>query len=274
MKMSTNCTSRLVGWCLYSLIFFGFETFACEVSKRILSAGAYYNALSEHYEYFPSGSQILSERGAIPGGVLNALFSCDQWTLSGEISQSIGTRDYTGMNSRGAPVSTISKIQSDASRLSIGWRFLEPVELIADVVRDQILRDIISTPNAQGYPEYYDRSFIRIGGRWSIPTEYGLFTLAGLTSVSGYQTERVNLPGKDPVWLSFNEPEQWEVGVSFQRMLNATAFLKLEYRYINTLIKQSRPSILTASGNPVGVVYQPKTLNIDQPLLLTVGVHF
>jgi hypothetical protein len=57
-------------------------------------------------------------------------------------------------------------------------------------------------------------------------------------------------------------------------MLNATAFLKLEYRYINTLIKQSRPSILTASGNPVGVVYQPKTLNIDQPLLLTVGVHF
>jgi len=274
MSKKTNNTSWHAVWFLCALISISFETFACEVSKRMVSAGGYYNALSEHYEYFPSGSQILNEKGAIPGGVVNASISCDQWMLSGEFSQSKGLRDYTGMTMGGTPVSTISKIQSDASRLSISWRFIEPAELIADVVHDQILRDIISTPNAQGYPEYYDRSFVRIGGGWRIPTEFGLLNLRGLTSVSGNQTERVNLPGKDPTWLAFNALEQWEIAVSFQRMLNPSAFLKLEYRYINTAISQSRPSILTAAGNPVGVVYQPKTWNVDQPLILTVGIMF
>lgn len=274
MTVSTNFLARCVDWCICALLVLSGESFACEVLKRSVSLGAHHNARSEHYEYFPNGSQILEERGSIPGAVILASMRCDKWTLDGELSQSNGAREYKGMNTRGSPVSTISKIKSDASRLSIAWRFLEPLELMADVVIEQTSRDIVSTPDAQGYPENYDRRFARVGARWSVPMEFGLLTLSGLTSVSGYQTESVQLPGKDPARLSFQEPSQWELGLSFRKMLNSAAFLKLEYRYVNTAINQSFPSVLTAAGNPVGVVYQPKTLNVDQPLILTFGMYF
>ena len=274
MTISIQLTARRVGWCLCAVFALSSELFACEVIKRSVSIGAYHNVGSEHYEYFSSGSQILEEKGLIPGGVIHASMSCDSWALDGELAKTSGVRDYTGMNSRGAPVSTVSMIQSNASTLRIAWRLWEPLELMADVVRERLSRDISSTPNAQGYPENYDRGFVRIGARWSVPTALGQMTLSGLTSVSGYQSESVQLPGKDLSSLSFQEPRQWELGFSLSKILNAAAYLKVEYRYINTTIKQSFPSVLTAAGNPVGVVYQPRTMTVDQPLILTLGMYF
>jgi len=274
MTVSTNFTARCVSWCLCALLASSGELFACELIKRSVAIGAYYNLGSEHDEYFPSGSQILNERGMIPGGVIVASISCDRWMLDGELSLSSGVRDYKGMNTRGSPVNTISKIKSDASRLGIAWRLLEPLDLMADVVLEQTSRDIVGTLDTQGYPETYDRRFVRFGARWSVPMAFGLLTLSGLTSISGHQSEVVKLPGKDPASLSFQEPSQWELGFSLRKMLNTATYLHVEYRYVNTTIKQSFPSVLTAAGNPVGVVYQPRTMAVDQPFALTLGMYF
>ena len=261
----------------YSLLFLGFfqvNSWGCEEISRTITVGTYLNLLSEQYEYFPNGTQILKESGVLPGGIITGSIICDKLIISGEISKSSGIRDYVGISSNGSSLSTTSKIKQDVTSIGIGWRVINNFAILADTTIFSINRDIQSTSNAQGYPEYYKKNFTRLGAQWSISAFDSHWSASALRSIYGRQYESVKLPGKDAVELSFEEPRQWEINLNYKKYISKSTFAQIQYKYIKTLTAQSRVSVLTSGGNPVGVVSQPKTFNVDQPLILTIGVLF
>jgi hypothetical protein len=143
-----------------------------------------------------------------------------------------------------------------------------------DITQRHTTREIVGTAGVAGYPEVYDRTLARVGARWSVLSAFGQWTFSGAVSLYGDQSMRLTLPGRDPVNLKFGEPQQSELGVSWRKYLTSHTFLTASYRYITTEVNQSQVSVVTASGNPVGVAYQPRSTIVDQPIALAIGMAF
>lgn len=247
---------------------------ACEAVSGEAGLGQRYIASSELTEYSLNGTTLVKERGALPGWQLGLRLNCDVWSLSAAAFSNDGVRDYNGQTSLGVPLSTASAIGYRGVDLALGWQVTDSIQVVLDAVQQRTNREIASTPLAAGYPETYDRSLVRLGSRWTIPSGFGRWMLFGAMSVGGQQTMTLQLPGKDPTSLVFGTPNQWELGLSWRHDLAKDLYIDVSYRYINTTIDKSDAAIITSSGNPVGVVYQPKTTVVDQPITLSIGFYF
>lgn len=225
-------------------------------------------------EFAPSGKVLVKEQGTLPGTQVHADLACDDWTAGLGFTATSGSRDYAGQTSLGAPLSTRSQIDDSVFKASLYWQATPSVRLGADISQQHTRRDIQGTSTVSGYPEVYDRLLARLGAQWDIPSPLGLWTLMGAASVHGEQTMNLQLPGKDSATLQFNAPRQWELGIQWRQKLGQHLFVQAAYRYIVTDIDQSKDTIITSSGIPVGIAYQPRTQLTDQPFSIGIGLDF
>jgi hypothetical protein len=239
---------------------------ALSLGTRLLDTGL--------VEYAGNGKVLVRERGQLPGSEAKASIQCDNWILGLEGTSNVGVDEYAGQTSLGAPLTTVSRINDSTVGGSLYRQIIDTFLLGMDVSQHHTNREIVGIAGVVGYPEVYDRTFARVGLRWAIPSALGQWTLAGSVSIYGDQSMRLTLPGRDPIDLKFSEPQQWELGLSWRKNLNNNLFLAASYRYINTEVAQSQSGIVTSSGNPVGVAYQPRSTIVDQPVSLAIGVNF
>jgi hypothetical protein len=246
---------------------------ACERTAWEASIGARLLD-SKLTEYAPGGRILVTEHGSLSGAEARTAISCDRWTAGLVVLSSGGDRDYDGQTSVGTPLTTKSRIDDRAVGASLFWQFNEFLQFGMDVTQQHAARTLVGTNLVAGYPENYDRLVTRIGTRWDVPSNFGRWTIAGSASVYGEQTMNLQLPGKEATALTFDRPKQWELSIQLRKDLGKHLFIDATYRYINTEIGQSNYGIVTSSGIPVGVAYQPKMTVVDQPFLVALGVLF
>jgi hypothetical protein len=246
---------------------------ACEKTALEVSLGGL--LLDTKLTEYASGGRILvTEHGSLSGAEARTVISCDRWSAGLELASNGGDRDYAGQTSLGTPLTTKSRINNRAVGASLYWRYTESLQFGVDLSQQDSTRTIVGTNLVAGYPETYDRLITRIGTKWDIPSTFGQWTIAGSASVHGEQTMNLQLPGKDPTALKFDSPKQWELSIQWRKDLGKHLFIDATYRYIDTEIGQSNYGIVTSSGIPVGVAYQPKMKLVDQAFLVAIGVVF
>jgi hypothetical protein len=246
---------------------------ACEKTALEVSLGT--GQLDSRLTEYATGGRILvTEHGSLSVAETRTAASCDRWTAGIDMVSSDGERDYAGQTSLGTPLATNSRIDDHAVGASLYWRYTESLQFGVNLSQQNSTRTIAGTNLVAGYPENYDRLVTRIGTKWDIPSSFGQWTIAGSASVYGKQTMNLQLPGKDPTALAFDRPKQWELSIQWRTDLGKHLFMAATYRYIDTAIDQSSYGIVTSSGIPVGVAYQPKMKLIDQPFLVAIGVVF
>lgn len=225
-------------------------------------------------EYASNGRLLVKEHGVLAGSGLNASLRCDRWTVGLDLLSVEGRRDYSGQTSLGTALTTSSQIGDGTASASLYRAITDTVHLGVDVSQQHSTRDILSTALAAGYPEAYERTFIRVGARWEIPSATGLWTLLGAISVYAEQSMSLRLPGRDASTLKFAQPSQWEVGAKWRKELDSHMYMELAYHYIHTDADQSPYAVVTSGGVPVGVAYQPRTTLVDQPVSASIGISF
>lgn len=248
-------------------------TLACDTLKQQIQVGRQWTG-SAWSEQSDTGTALVRENGSLPGWVLSAEVRCDQWFLGADTAISNGRRNYDGQTSFGTPVTTTSAISDTWGRLKAGWSLNATVELVMDVSLQHTDRTIASTPQAAGYPESYERTLIRAGARWSIPSPVGTWTLSGAKALTGQQTMRLQLPGKDPTTLQFGSPDQWELSLGWRKALSQNLYMEASYRYIHTILGKSATALVTSNGLPVGAAYQPRSTLIERPIAVSIGWTF
>ena len=248
-------------------------SYSCERFEADISFGVR-SLTTELSEYATNGKLLVRESGVLPGSLATASIGCDKWVFGLEASSNAGNSDYAGQSSLGAPLQTTSNNSDSSVAGSVYWRVTEAFLIGSELTQRHTNREIVGIAGVAGYPEQYDRILARIGSRWSVPSALGHWTLAGSVSLYGDQSMRLTLPGKDALTLRFDEPQQWELSVSWRKALSNSVYLLASYRYINTEVGQSRYGVVTSGGNPVGIAYQPKSTIIDQPVSISLGMHF
>jgi len=246
---------------------------ACEKTTWEVSLGAR-QLDSQLTEYSSGGKLLVTEHGSFVGTETKAAISCDRWTADLGFVSSAGDRDYVGQTTVGTALTTKSGIEDRVVAASLYWRYLESIQIGLDLSEQDTTRTIVGTRVAAGYPESYSRRTTRMGAKWDLASSFGRWTLGGAVSVQAKQSMDLKLPGKDPSVLRFNDPKQWELSAQWRKDLGKHLFIDGAYRYINTEIDQSDFAVVTASGNPVGVVYQPKMKLVDQAFSVAIGVLF
>jgi hypothetical protein len=225
-------------------------------------------------EYAAGGRVLVKEQGYLSGTMAKAAISCDRWYGGFEFGSDGGDRDYAGQTSLGAPLTTKSRIDNRVVGASLYWRYTESLHFGMDVTQQQSARTIAGTNLVAGYPETYDRLTTRIGTKWVLPSTFGMWTFGGAASVYGSQTMNLELPGKDATALTFDSPKEWELSIQWRKHFGPHLFIDATYRYINAEIGQSNYGVVTSSGIPVGVAYQPRMNVIDQPFLIAIGLQY
>jgi hypothetical protein len=246
---------------------------ACEKTAFEVGLGA--RPLDSRLTEYASGGRVLvTEHGSLSGAEARTTIACDRWSAGLEFVSSGGDRDYVGQTSVGTPLKTKSRIDDRAVGATLYWRYTESLQFGMDITKQHTKRTIAGTTLVAGYPETYDRLVTRIGTKWDMPSTFGRWTIAASASVYGEQTMNLQLPGKDATALSFDSPKQWELSIQWRKHLGQHLFIDATYRYINTDITQSNYGIVTSSGIPVGVAYQPKMKLVNQPFLVAIGAIF
>jgi hypothetical protein len=225
-------------------------------------------------EYASKGRILVTEHGSLTGTTARTAISCDRWYGDLELGSDGGDRDYAGQTSLGTALKTKSRIDNRVVGASLYWRYTESLQFGMAVTQQHSARTIVGTNWVAGYPETYDRLTTRIGTKWIVPSTFGLWTFSGAASVYGSQTMNLQLPGRDATALMFDSPKQWELSIQWRKHLGQHLFIDASYRYINTEIGQSNYGIVTSSGIPVGVAYQPKMTLVDHPFLVAIGAVF
>jgi hypothetical protein len=256
-----------------ALLMVSLPSCACEKTAWEVSLGAHLLD-SKLTEYAPGGRILVSELGSLTGAEVRTAMSCDRWSGDLKFGSDGGDRDYAGQTSIGTPLTTKSRIDNRAVGASLYWRYTESLQLGLDVSQQHAARTIAGTNLVAGYPETYDRLLTRIGTKWVLPSTIGLWTFAGYASVNGSQTMNLQLPGREVTALTFDSPKQWELSIQWRKHLGQHLFIDALYRYMNTEIGQSNYGIVTSSGIPVGVAYQPKMKLVDQPFSVSIGSLF
>jgi hypothetical protein len=246
---------------------------ACEQTSGEVSLGKS-QIKSRLTEMSSNGKVLVSEQGSLPGAEANAFARCDKWIVGIKSFSNDGARGYSGQTSLGVPLVTSSGVSDSATSASLYWLLTESLQFGVDVSQHQSIRNIVGTASAAGYPETYKLRLARIGTKWDLPTNYGRWSLAGSISAMGDQSVDLTLPGKDTTPLNFNQPKQWELGVHWRMNLGSNFYVEASYRYVNTETSQSKDGVVTSSGVPVGIAFQPKMIVVNQPLSVLIGVAF
>ncbi len=183
----------------------------CSGPEIGLSAAALRSQWREQDE---RGRRLVEEDGTLTRLGLRAALQCRPWVFGLQLAQARGQRRYDGVDSRGAPVVSSSRLVHRESTLEALLPAIEPVLLGGRLRVQQIERDIAGVGAALGYPETFRYWQAQVGARSAFEIAAGLqLTLDGWVGGGPGGRVAVRLPNADPVTLPLGPSRAAELGL-------------------------------------------------------------
>jgi hypothetical protein len=169
---------------------------------------------SQWREQDERGRRLVEEDGTLTGLGLRAALQCRPWVFGLQLAQARGQRRYDGVDSRGAPVVSSSRLVHSESTLEALLPAIEPVLLGGRLRVQQIERDIAGVGAALGYPESFRYWQAQVGARSTFALAAGLqLSLDGWIGAGPSGRVAVRLPYADPVTLPLGPSRAAELGL-------------------------------------------------------------
>ena len=225
-------------------------------------------------EFSSAGARLLKESGRLQGADVALGWHCGVWTVEAGMGYAGGTRNYDGRTNTGTPLQTASAIARWTSWMQGSYEVLPSWRVGARLSGVSLARELASTPNVSGYPEYYEWRMLSVGGQLRKDTPVGRLGVSLWWGQTTYSSMRVQLPGRDVAWLELGRIEQGTLELDWRRDFGPkwSASLRLGIRW--TDIGQGKPGIIRTNGVATGTAYQPRVSMTEVPLSASVNYRF
>ena len=247
---------------------------ACRMPELSVEAAA---VRSRWREVDAQQRALVLEQGTLWRSGLGASSNC----LGGETTlawhHAVGSRDYDGLSSVGAPIQTVSRLRADEWHLSHRQPIAGPWALSARLSAVRLRRDLAGVGAVQGYPEQFTYWQAALGARLALPVGASLLVAADAWWGGGPAGRlALRLPTADPTSLTLGTTRTAELALRLQPRQPAgkgwTWDAAMEQRL--TLLAAGPPGALMRNGALVGGAAQPRTRQGEFALGGRVGLRF
>ena len=250
-----------------------FSPHAWSASAPEYSLGLGVDATRFYYREFDNNDVVLNtEKGVIPGLVINAAIEWERWYTEFNYQYNFGKVEYDGQTQTGIPVTTDTEEDIVDVNLLVGRYFGDNARyrsvLYAGLGYYYWERNILPLPSVAGLLETYEWSYAIVGGKFSLlkASDNGLFIDARLRRMLN-ATMEVNFLGYrnwDNLDLDLGEEWSFRVGVPYVHSLDKNASLNIEPYLSTWFIGRSADKELTSGGTPVGIsAHEPRSETIN-----------
>ncbi len=229
---------------------------------------------SDWHERDSTGRQLVHENGLLHGAELAAALQCTDWQFSATLAQLRGTRWYDGQTSTGVPAISTSQVRRVDGHLQAGLNVTAEWQLLGRVTQVTLLRDVASVASASGFAERFHWTLLALGTQWSSAAAPGQLSLSAWLGTAIRPRMTMDLPGRDQTALQLGAIHQFDLGAGWRAPLAPGWHWQAGLRYRRAEMRQGEPAVITRSGTPVGVAYQPAASLLERVAMIGIGYDF
>jgi hypothetical protein len=252
----------------FSLLFIGLLISPVTWSAPDFTFGVGIDAMRFYYREFDDDDAILNtEKGVIPGLVLNAAFEWETWYTEFNYKYNTGKVEYDGQTQTGIPV--ITDTQEDIADVNlIAGRYFGSASYYRSSFYGGLgyyywERDILPGQTVTGVPvgglfETYEWSYALLGGKFSLfdSTNKGLLLDLRLQRMldATMEVDFLGFNNWDNLELDLSEEWSFRIGLPYILSTKDNARLTIEPYLITWFIGRSPDKQITSGGVPTGFI--------------------
>jgi hypothetical protein len=250
-KVSMRSASLIIG----SLALFGTQPAYAQWQFSV-GAGA---RLASMQEFAASGSELVKERGWLPGLELGATYSSGPWHvgINGETYRN--DIAYDGQLQNGVPFSTTTDTAQDRISVEIGRRLNDSASLLGGIELDRWKRRINGSGSVLGLNETYRSTRLLLGVESNV-LKTAWFAMSARALLVRARPEHLDVSfGNqlfDDATLTTQAATGWRLGADF--IPASTPAMRVNLGFETLRIGRSGDAVLTRNGVVAGTVSQPE----------------
>lgn len=229
---------------------------------------------SDWQEFTTEGRTQVQESGQLDGIEFNVGITCGKWRVENLYSQATGRRRYQGRTATGAAAQSWSDMRQAAGQLAVSYQFHPDWQFGVRLLDQTTWRNIASISAAAGYPERFSWTLLSLGLRTQKDLASGRWSFFGWAGQDLRTGMHLQLPGRDPATLALGNIDHIELGVGWGTPLNHHWLLEAAATLRRTTLGQGAVALITRSGAPAGVAFQPSTVLREMPLSISLRYQF
>jgi hypothetical protein len=230
-----------------------------------LTTDGWFSVAASHFnfkEFDSAGTNILTEKGLLPGIQAGIVFKKGEWFLTSEIDFAKGEVDYTGQTNIGTPLTTRVDEEIYKASLSAGrWIYRDhnlKFGLQCGVGHRWWWRDIHAAGTVQGLSETYTNWYGLIGALLEHPFSERLSaSLSGSMVIPINPTVDVDISNRDNIKLKLQEKIGYRLALALRWQWTETLQIVFRPSFVVWKFGKSQIQPLTWHDVPVGTVYEP-----------------
>ncbi len=257
----------------FSLLLIGILISPQTWSEPDLTFGIGFDAMRFYYREFDDNDVVLNtEKGIIPGLVINAAVEWENWYTEFNYQYNFGKVEYDGQTQTGIPVTTNTEEDTvDVNFLAgryFGNNSQYPSALYAGLGYYYWERNILPIPSVAGLLETYEWSYAIIGGKISLlkSRDNGLLIDVRLRRMlnATMEVDFLGFNNWDNLELDLGEEWSLRIGVPYMQPIDKNASFSIEPYLTTWFIGRSADKEITSGGTPVGIsAHEPRSETIN-----------
>lgn len=217
---------------------------------------------SQWQEFSASGSRLVKETGVLELRQLDTEITCGKLEWHAHWLQSQGRRHYLGVTSQQQSATSTSEIRMQSLQIDTLVRLSDHWSGGLGMERQVIDRNILSTPQAAGYPERFSQWTVRSGLRYQHPlsqsTHFFISTWLG-HAFPGHVW--LDLPNAEPARLSLGSGRVFETTLTLAnvRSIEPGWSWAAQVTWRASKTTAGKPQAVVNNGRLIGSAVQPIT---------------